>query len=469
MRVDQIAARLRAFLGEEADFAIILRGAGLALAIRVLASAIGYASLILLARWMGFSEYGYYTFAIAWMALLAYPATLGLPGAAVRFISQYAAAHDWQHVTGFLRTSSWLAVSSGTAIALLAILVVLYFRANLDPGYLVPTIFALAGIPIVALGALRSEAIRGLGLLTLAWIPLRLGQPLLLLLFAAAIIFFAQKLPATTVVAASVLAYTIMVISQLTALHVRLGTRLRVEPKTDTRLWLGTAMSFLWISVAINASVQSPVIIIGFLLTPKDVAVYGAAAATAGVVSFLLDAMNVLSAPRFAALHAQRRHGELQALFANVVRRTFWPSLAVAVILIVFGARLLRLFGPGFEQGYTLLVILTLGHLVNAATGPVGSLLSMTGHQALTARVLGVCVSLAVVLGLALTPIWGSVGTGLAFSAAMVLWNAVLSVLVAHKLNICLWRGPREPCGPQIVAAARKHLKVLLQGPNRSA
>src|SRR4029077_15653497 len=102
--------------------------AGLALAIRVLASAIGYASLILLARWMGYSDYGYYNFAIAWMALLAYPATLGLPGAAVRFVAHYAAADDWQQVTGFLRTSSWLVAGNSTAGALLAILAFLLFQ-----------------------------------------------------------------------------------------------------------------------------------------------------------------------------------------------------------------------------------------------------------------------------------------------------------------------------------------------------
>src|SRR6478672_10525900 len=100
MRVHQTAARLRALLGEGGDFATVLRGAGLVFIIRVLASAVGYASMILLARWMGSSEYGHYSFAIAWMSLLAYPATLGLPGAALRFTAQYAAANDWQHMVG---------------------------------------------------------------------------------------------------------------------------------------------------------------------------------------------------------------------------------------------------------------------------------------------------------------------------------------------------------------------------------
>ena len=53
MRVDRIAARIRAIWGEKDDFATVLLGAGLVFIIRILASAVGYASIILLARWMG--------------------------------------------------------------------------------------------------------------------------------------------------------------------------------------------------------------------------------------------------------------------------------------------------------------------------------------------------------------------------------------------------------------------------------
>ena len=177
MRVHQIAARLRTLLEEEGDFATVLRGAGLVVIIRVLASAVGFASVILLARWMGSSQYGFYSFAIACMTLLAYPATLGLPGAAVRFVAQYAAADDWQHVAGFMKMSSWLAFGCGALIATLAIGALLLFNFHLDPGYVAPTIVALAGIPIVAPALVRSEAVRGLGWLALAWGPLQLGQP----------------------------------------------------------------------------------------------------------------------------------------------------------------------------------------------------------------------------------------------------------------------------------------------------
>src|SRR6516164_6217702 len=153
--------QLRTILGGKDDFKTVLLGAGLALIIRGLSSAIGYASIILLARWMGPSDYGVYCFAIAWMTLLAYPATLGLPGAAVRFVGQYAAASNWQHAIGFMQASSWVAFGCGALIASLTIPAILYFKSYLNPDYVAPMIAALAGIPFVALAIVRSEIIRG--------------------------------------------------------------------------------------------------------------------------------------------------------------------------------------------------------------------------------------------------------------------------------------------------------------------
>ena len=436
MRVQQIADRLRTLLEEEGDFATVLRGAGLVVVIRVLASAVGFASVILLARWMGPSEYGLYSFAIACMMLLSYPATLGLPGAAVRFVAQYAAANDWQHVVGFMKVSSWLAFGCGALFATLAIGVVLIFKTYLDPAFVAPTIVALAGIPIVALTIVRSEAIRGLGWMALAWGPLQLGQPLFLLVVTAVTLFIAMQLTASMAVGASIVAYAANLIVQWGLLRARLGTRTNVEPKIQLGPWLGVGASFLWISVATMIFQQAGVVVVGIFLTPHDVAVYSAAAATSGLVTLPLFAAVALGAPKFAALHARQGRVELQALFASIVRLTFWPSLAIAVSFVAFGSLVLRLFGPGFEQGYRVLLILTLGQLVCALIGPVGHLLNMTGHHVVTARVQTTSAVLAVMFGLVLTPVWGSVGTAIAFAAAMAVGNAWLITFVVRKLDI---------------------------------
>src|SRR5262249_5358300 len=167
-----IRTRLSSILVDDGGFAGIVRGAGLALAIRVLAGALGYAVMIALARWMGAPEFGRYSFAVAWITLLAYVATLGLPGAAVRFVAQYSAAADWPHLVGLIRVSSLISFGCGVAVTLVGIAGVMWLGRDVDARYVGPMIVALVGLPVLVLGAVSSEVIRGFGWVGLAWAPL---------------------------------------------------------------------------------------------------------------------------------------------------------------------------------------------------------------------------------------------------------------------------------------------------------
>jgi O-antigen/teichoic acid export membrane protein len=171
---------------------------------------------------------------------------------------------------------------------------------------------------------------------------------------------------------------------------------------------------------------QAGVVVAGAFLKPEEVAIYSAAAATAGFVSLPVYAGAARGAPKFAALHTQHRLPELQKLFSDIVRWALWPSLAIALAFGVGGGWILRLFGPGFERGYPVLLVLTLGLVSGAFVGPAANLLTMTGHQVSTARVQTTCALLAVIAGLLATPIWGVIGTAAAFASAIVLMNAWL-------------------------------------------
>jgi O-antigen/teichoic acid export membrane protein len=258
----------------------------------------------------------------------------------------------------------------------------------------------------------------------------------LLLAGAAVILLIAAQLTAVMAVGTAIAAYAATLIVQWGVLRARLGTKTDVEPKIQLRAWLKVASSFLWISIAVLIFLQAGVVVVGIFLTPEDVAIYSAAAATAGFVNLPVFATVALGAPKFAALHAQHCRPELQSLFTNIVRWTLGPSVAIALVFGIFGAMVLRLFGPGFEHGYPVLLILTLGMLSGAFVGPVAHLLTMTGHQPITARVQMTCAVLAVVLGFVLTPLWGIVGTAAGFAVATLLMNACLAIFVVRKLDI---------------------------------
>ena len=68
------------------------RLAGTIFIIRVFSAAMAYASQILLARWMGGSDYGVYVYVWTWVLLLGSMMDFGISASAQKLIPEYRAA-----------------------------------------------------------------------------------------------------------------------------------------------------------------------------------------------------------------------------------------------------------------------------------------------------------------------------------------------------------------------------------------
>jgi O-antigen/teichoic acid export membrane protein len=434
VRSSTIRAYVRSLL-EDDGFIEIIRGAGSASVIRVTASLVAFGSIILLARIMGSSEFGRYSFALAWMTMLAYPATLGLPAVALRFVAHYVALGDDARLIGVIKTSLLIALAFGLVVTLLGLAIVFCLRSYIDPGHFGALMPALLGIPILAISLTVSEAVRGLRWFWLAWSPIQIGQPIVLLMLVG--VMLTVRVPhAPEVMIAAVVAYGIMLLVQLRMLWARLGGKARVKSKIDVRLWIRTALPFVWSFGATMVLAQAGTVLVGIFRSPAETAAYNVAASTSLLVTFTFQAAVASSAPQFAALHAHGRYTELRSLFSRLVRWTFWPSLAMTLALVLFASPILRLFGPDFDRGYLALVVLAFGQLTTVLAGPVASLLGMTGHQKTLAQALTGAAIVYVLVGSLFTQFWGMTGAALALCAVLAGSNAWLVRAAIHNLDI---------------------------------
>jgi O-antigen/teichoic acid export membrane protein len=105
----------------------------------------------------------------------------------------------------------------------------------------------------------------------------------------------------------------------------------------------------------------------------------------------------------------------------------------------------MRIFGHDFEAGWPILVIGTLGQLVNCGVGSVGYLLLMSGNERRLMKVQMVMAAVMVVLCAGLVPEWGILGAAVAAAitnAGINLWNLleVRKVLGLSPYNRSYWR-----------------------------
>ena len=177
---------------------------------------------------------------------------------------------------------------------------------------------------------------------------------------------------------------------------------------------------------------------VGAFMQPDDVAVYFATVKTLALVHFVYFAVKAGVAQRYA----QFTHGDtarLAAFARETVAWTFWPSVAMAAVVLALGEPMLTLFGPGFDAGYPLLFLLVVGVVARASVGPCESLLTMSGNQNVCALVYALTLALNVGLSFVLIPQFGLWGAAFATAISMAFEAAALSWTAWRRLGIAMF------------------------------
>ena len=86
-------------------------------------------------------------------------------------------------------------------------------------------------------------------------------------------------------------------------------------------------------------------------------------------------------APLVARMHAKGEISGLEHGAERIAQATVLASLPIAVFFLVVPGVYLGIFGGALGSGSTALRVLAVGQLFNAAAGPVGSVLIMTGNE----------------------------------------------------------------------------------------
>jgi len=443
--VGRIAARLPAPLARKAeqlldnadDLASVMRGAASVMAIRIAGAAITFASMVLLARWMGAFEFGIYAYVLTWVILIGTVAPLGLNMSTLRFIPEYLARKRWGRLRGFLTQVNLLALSATVTLSALIGLVLWGASPWIESYYLIPLAVALVAMPLYAMVDVQESIARGFGWVTLAYIVPYVMRPLLVLAGVGALVLAGMSPDAVTALMAVTIACVIGLGFQLVTIS--RGVRQTVQParpRTHIRYWLAISLPMLVFEGAYVLMSTTDVIMLGQIEDPASVAIYFAATRTASLIGFVYFAASARAVPKFSEINASGTREELQAFLDGVNRLCFWPSLVGVAGLLLVGPYVLGLFGEGFEDGYVILAILCTGYLMRCTVGPLEYLLSMTGKQMVATKIICAAALCNALLNLVLIPEFGVVGAAMATVTVLAGNLIVLAMVVRRELGL---------------------------------
>lgn len=415
---------------------ILARGVGIGFALLAAGAGSAYVMQLCLARWLGVTAYGTYTYVIAWSGLLAIAAGMGFPTLVLRVLPDYSIREDWGRVRGMLATSLVGTVLIGAVIALLGITLVLSLGWQ-SKASVPDSVLGLVMVPLLALMAVQQEMFRSFRRIGLAYAPSLLLRPSLVILGGACVLAFGHQLDSSAALALTATATVFVIGLQAWRFRRVVGPIvLSARPVYEQRIWIKAALPLLLVSGFVIILQQADIVMVGAILGDRAAGLYGAAAKTASLVGLILIAVNAIGVPMLSALFAQDRHKDLQQLASAIAAWAFWPSCLLSIILATCAPLVLSTFGPAFASAEWQLRVLLVGQIVNAAAGSVGWLMLLSGRQNVAAWVYGWVALIHVVLLAVVIPIFGTLGAAAVTTLTMSLWNIWLHAAVVRDLNI---------------------------------
>jgi O-antigen/teichoic acid export membrane protein len=404
-------------------------------------AAAGYLFKIYVARVLGADGLGIYALGMTLVGFLGIFNGLGLPQAATRFVAAYSATGQWQRLHGFLRRMSVLLLLANATLAIVTVVAGpwlaerVYHAPALIP-YLpfFAALLALGGLSTFCgqiLAGYKDVAIRTL-------VTNFMGSPLNIVIGVIALSAgFALRgyLFAQVGSAAIILLFLIAVAWKMTPPEARRPSHAAVAMEREVFWFSAAALGVSFLEFLLS---QTDKVLLGIFLNVREVGIYAVAATVVAFVPIVLQSVNQIFSPTIADLHARGQHALLGRLFQTLTKWVIGLTLPLAFVVMIYSKPLMLLFGPAFGVGWAVLVVGTLGQLINTGVGSVGYLLLMSGNQGRLIRVQAVMAVFVVAVTLVLVRPFGMLGV----AAAAALTNAVSNYLYLREVRRALQLSP---------------------------
>ncbi len=422
----------------DTKFYEILTGSIWALGAKVIATALGLVTMIIIARMYGADVLGIVSILQSFFILTTIFSVLGTNTSILRLIPEHIARYSPGSAFTVYRKTQYFVGS--VSIILGGIL----FACS---GFIAETVFskphlqfyfALAAVFIVfkSLMLLNQQAVRGLRLIrAFAFMQLLPQLSKLLLLLPITFLFFHQNNPVYALLGSFVVTALVgaWIMNRVFKQKSIPGDLQQPMPMKDI---LTISLPMLMTSTMMFIIGQTGVLMLGMFRPEAEGGYYSIAVKLATLTSFVLTAINSMAAPKFSELYHSGKIDDLFYIAKKSAKLVFWSTTPVLLGFLVFGKPILQtVFGPDFAVAYPALVILVLGQFVHSVAGATGYFMNMTGNQNMFRNIVCIAALANVILNLLLIPQYGIYGSAVAAMVSVMFWNISTLIYIKYKFG----------------------------------
>ena len=415
----------------------ILRDSIFAFIMRIFSTAIGFILTFVVAKNMLVDQAGLFMLSFAIITVLTSVSTLGMRISFVRFIGGYDSIGNHKIVNG-----TFISGAIGSFIATLLISgLIYYFRFNISENIFnnekMESLLEIIAyiLPFISLHLLISYAFQGKRKTNISVIFEKiLSYTLFILLF---IFFLSSNIEITALDGLRLFLYSSVFCSLVSVFCWIREQKFNLNADFSINKQLVSSSYPVWLAAIATMVIEwGGQIISGIYLPSSDVAIYAISQRVASFILLILVAINLVSAPRFAAAYKQNNMEDLRKTSLLCSRLMFLVATPLFFIMYFAGDILLNFFGEEYSSGILYYKIILLGYFFNVLTGSVGYLLNMTGNEKIMRNIIFISGAVLLFLSFLLIPRYGILGASIATTSAIFLQN--LFALIAVRKNLVL-------------------------------
>ncbi|EJL6721825.1 oligosaccharide flippase family protein [Vibrio alginolyticus] len=401
---------------------------------RVLSALFAFLLTLIVSKTSDASTAGQFFFLFNLVSLLAIVSQLGFDVSLVRynaiaFNNKEKLEQSQNYKTALYRSMAFCLLAIGVLLA----------GFNLFPEQLNQTqspmyaiILCLLCIPFLVLAQTNSRVLQACRKVVSSLFALQLGVSMLMVIFVFALDYIGQQNINNLMTALLLASIGVAVISSANWLG---SDQYQTSAFVPNKKMVASAKQ-VWVgSIFTNVLQWGSLVIAGFFISTTELGLLAAAQRTSLLIGFVLITINFVVAPMFAYLYKERHMRKLQNLSRLACRANVGLALVPVIICTLFPEFVMQFFGGEFLAAAPLLVVLSLGQLVNVATGSVGFLLLMSGHERTMKYITISSGTVSICLLVTLCQMFGVIGAAWAMAIGMAIQNLAALYFVKRYLG----------------------------------
>lgn len=178
------------------------------------------------------------------------------------------------------------------------------------------------------------------------------------------------------------------------------------------------------------------IIFVGKMIDERSVGIYNMVFQVAVLLSFVNNSVTVVYVPVISQLFVEKKLDELRKKFKNISYLVYFITLYLFGFTVIFSKEILSIFGDEFVAGSMVLIILSIGQLINNFSCLAGYMNSMTGHPEYALYDSIIALVMNSVLNYTLIPIYGINGAAFATAVTILFRSVFHQFMVWRNLSV---------------------------------